>query len=71
MPVEHEVYRRGLSVRNLYDQLRTDANAYPDSMGQRFEGWAAGAAPVGDADARSAVAPRPSPTRRSSPSSSG
>lgn len=95
MPVDNEVYRRGLSVTNLYDQLRTDANAYPDSMAQRFgawssllttfravffgavcgdlrlpprrgalfdphrfpflEGWPAGAAPVGDAEARAAV----------------
>ena len=95
LPVDHPVYRRGLSVTSLYDQLRDDANAYPDSMGQRFgawsslltafravffgavcgdlrlpprrgalfdphrfpflEGWVAGAAPVGDAEAREAV----------------
>ena len=39
MPVEHEVYQRGLSVTNLYEQLRADASAYPDSMGQRFGAW--------------------------------
>lgn len=39
MPVEHEVYRRGLSITALYDQLREDAGTYPDSMGQRFGAW--------------------------------
>ena len=95
MPVDHEVYRRGLSVANLYDQLRADAGAYPDSMDRRFgawgylltafrtvflgassgdlrlpprrgtlfdphrfpflEGWTAGAAPIGDPEARAAM----------------
>lgn len=39
MPVEHPAYRDGLSVTGLYDELRTDAASYPDSMPRRFGGW--------------------------------
>jgi len=39
MPVEHAAYRDGLSVTGLYDELRTDAASYPDSMPRRFGGW--------------------------------
>lgn len=39
MPTDHDVYRQGLSITTLYDRLREDAAAYPDSMGQRFGAW--------------------------------
>ena len=39
MPVENDVYRRGLSIGGLFERLRADAVAYPDSMRQRFGAW--------------------------------
>lgn len=39
MPVEHQVYREGLSVVGLYEELRETAASYPDAMGSRFGAW--------------------------------
>ena len=37
---DEDVYREGYSVRRLYERLRDDADAYPDTMDQRYGGWA-------------------------------
>ena len=39
MPVEHPVYRSAFSVLTMFEDLRADAGAYPDSMANRFGGW--------------------------------
>lgn len=39
MPMDNAAYRDGLSVTGLYEQLRSDATAYPESMRQRFGAW--------------------------------
>lgn len=36
MPVEHPLYAQHLSVSGLYEQLRQDAGAHPESMHHRF-----------------------------------
>ena len=35
-----ELYLQNYSVQGLYDQLRADAERYPDTMDQRFGAWA-------------------------------
>jgi hypothetical protein len=40
MPVDNPLYLRGLSVTQLFDDLRADAGAYPDNMSNRFGAWA-------------------------------
>ena len=39
LPVEHTVYARHLSVSGMYDGLVADADAYGDTMDQRFGAW--------------------------------
>src|SRR5690606_13899806 len=39
LPVEHPVYARHLSVSGLYDELLADADAWGDTMDQRFGAW--------------------------------
>lgn len=39
LPVEHPFYAEHLSVLALFEQLRKDAGAYPDSMARRFGAW--------------------------------
>lgn len=39
MPAQHALYQNGLAVTGLYDDLRMDAGAYPDSMHSRFGAW--------------------------------
>jgi len=39
LPVEHKVYAGHLSVSGLYAALVTDADAYGDTMDQRFGAW--------------------------------
>jgi hypothetical protein len=34
-----ELYQRGYSVQGLFDQLRTDAERFPDHMDDRFAAW--------------------------------
>lgn len=39
MPVEHPIYRSAFSVQTLFEELRADAGAHPDSMPNRFGAW--------------------------------
>ncbi len=36
LPIEHKVYREGMSVLGLFERLQAEAASYPDSMGLRF-----------------------------------
>ncbi|MBL9024370.1 MAG: N-6 DNA methylase [Myxococcales bacterium] len=39
LPTENRFYAENLSLLALYDRLREDAGAYPDSMSRRFGAW--------------------------------
>ncbi|MCC6521896.1 MAG: N-6 DNA methylase [Polyangiaceae bacterium] len=41
LPIEQPVYAEHMSVLGLFDELREDAGAHPDSMSRRFGAWGA------------------------------